>query len=56
MAELTVGRLLTSWQPYVPALLLVMVLGGLYALWFVVRAARGRAEQRRACLTEWCSG
>ncbi|GGN28402.1 cytochrome c oxidase assembly protein [Streptomyces fuscichromogenes] len=36
MAELTVGRLLTSWQPDVPALLLVVALGGLYG-WGVLR-------------------
>ena len=42
MAELTVGRLLTSWQPDVPALLLVMVLGGLYG-WGVLRV-RAKGE------------
>ncbi|MDF3300213.1 cytochrome c oxidase assembly protein [Streptomyces tropicalis] len=40
LAELTTGRLLSSWQPDVPALLLVAVLGALYA-WGVVRL-RGR--------------
>ncbi|WP_089099668.1 cytochrome c oxidase assembly protein [Streptomyces hyaluromycini] len=40
MAELTVGRLLTSWQPDLPALLLVLALGGLYG-WGVLRV-RGR--------------
>ncbi|MEV7977358.1 cytochrome c oxidase assembly protein [Streptomyces sp. NPDC086519] len=39
MAELTVGRLLTSWQLDVPALLLVLVLGGLYG--WGVRRVRG---------------
>ncbi|MEU9455965.1 cytochrome c oxidase assembly protein [Streptomyces sp. NPDC048277] len=42
MAELTVGRLLTSWQPDVPALLLVAALGGLYG-WGVLRL-RGKGE------------
>ncbi|MEU0969516.1 cytochrome c oxidase assembly protein [Streptomyces sp. NPDC005917] len=36
MAELTADRLLTSWQLDVPALLLVVVLGGLYG-WGVLR-------------------
>lgn len=36
MAELTLGRLLTSWQLDVPALLLVVALGGLYG-WGVLR-------------------
>ncbi|MER5789873.1 cytochrome c oxidase assembly protein [Streptomyces sp. NPDC001980] len=40
MAELTVGRLLTSWQPDVPALLLVVALGGLYG-WGVRRVRAG---------------
>ncbi|MFI6023756.1 cytochrome c oxidase assembly protein [Streptomyces sp. NPDC051287] len=42
MVEPTVGVLLTSWQPDVPALLLVVLLGGLYG-WGVrrVRAAGG---------------
>ncbi|MEW2306083.1 cytochrome c oxidase assembly protein [Streptomyces sp. NPDC006655] len=40
MAELTAGRLLTSWQLDVPALLLVVALGGLYG-WGVLRV-RGR--------------
>ncbi|MER7179104.1 cytochrome c oxidase assembly protein [Streptomyces hyaluromycini] len=40
MAELTVGRLLTSWQLDLPALLLVLALGGLYG-WGVLRV-RGR--------------
>ncbi|MFF4111922.1 cytochrome c oxidase assembly protein [Streptomyces sp. NPDC001714] len=40
MAELTVGRLLTSWQLDVPALLLVVALGGLYG--WGVRRLRGR--------------
>ncbi|MFF4900023.1 cytochrome c oxidase assembly protein [Streptomyces sp. NPDC001068] len=41
MAELTAGRLLTSWQLDVPALLLVLVLAGLYG-WGVLRVrARG---------------
>ncbi|MFF6913674.1 cytochrome c oxidase assembly protein [Streptomyces sp. NPDC012466] len=40
LPEPTVGRLLGSWQPDVPALLLVALLGGLYA-WGVVRV-RGR--------------
>ncbi|GAA2588428.1 hypothetical protein GCM10010304_35500 [Streptomyces roseoviolaceus] len=40
LPELTPGRLLESWQPDVPALLLVGVLGGLYG-WGVVRV-RGR--------------
>ncbi|MET9144794.1 cytochrome c oxidase assembly protein [Streptomyces sp. NPDC004042] len=35
----TVGRLLTSWQPDVPALVLVAVLGGLYG-WGVLRLRR----------------
>ncbi|MEV7384744.1 cytochrome c oxidase assembly protein [Streptomyces sp. NPDC091215] len=39
MAELTTGRLLTSWQPDVPALLLVVALGGLYG-WGVLRLRR----------------
>ncbi|WP_234533683.1 cytochrome c oxidase assembly protein [Streptomyces shenzhenensis] len=39
MAELTVGRLLTSWQLDVPALLLVLALGGLYG--WGVRRVRG---------------
>ncbi|MEU9151429.1 cytochrome c oxidase assembly protein [Streptomyces sp. NPDC048417] len=42
MAELTVGRLLTSWQPDVPALLLVVALGGLYG-WGVLRV-RAKGE------------
>ncbi|CAM5511929.1 cytochrome c oxidase assembly protein [Streptomyces purpurascens] len=37
--EPTLGRLLESWQPDVPALLLVGVLGGLYG-WGVVRVRR----------------
>ncbi|MEU3338536.1 cytochrome c oxidase assembly protein [Streptomyces sp. NPDC006668] len=37
--ELTVGRLLSSWQPDVPALLVVALLGGLYA-WGVLRLRR----------------
>jgi len=37
--ELTVGRLLSSWEPDVPALLLVLLLGGLYG-WGVLRLAR----------------
>ncbi|MEU7054690.1 cytochrome c oxidase assembly protein [Streptomyces sp. NPDC046197] len=37
--ELTTGRLLSSWQPDVPALLLVAVLGALYG-WGVVRLRR----------------
>ncbi|MER6219442.1 cytochrome c oxidase assembly protein [Streptomyces sp900105755] len=40
MAELTVGRLLTSWQLDVPALLLVLALGGLYG-WGVRRVRAG---------------
>ncbi|MFD8817062.1 cytochrome c oxidase assembly protein [Streptomyces sp. NPDC059627] len=40
MAELTVGRLLTSWQPDVPALLLVLALGALYG-WGVRRVRAG---------------
>ncbi|MFC9680531.1 cytochrome c oxidase assembly protein [Streptomyces sp. NPDC056948] len=40
LPEPTLGRLLESWQPDVPALLLVGVLGGLYG-WGVVRV-RGR--------------
>ncbi|MFJ8592310.1 cytochrome c oxidase assembly protein [Streptomyces sp. NPDC093598] len=40
LPEPTAGRLLGSWQPDVPALLLVAVLGGLYA-WGVIRV-RGR--------------
>ncbi|MEV7321735.1 cytochrome c oxidase assembly protein [Streptomyces sp. NPDC093970] len=41
MAELTAGRLLTSWQLDVPALLLLLVLAGLYG-WGVLRVrARG---------------
>ena len=40
MAELTVGRLLTSWQLDVPALLLVVALGGLYG-WGVRRVRAG---------------
>ncbi|MEU5085518.1 cytochrome c oxidase assembly protein [Streptomyces sp. NPDC021356] len=39
LAEPTVGRLLTSWQPDMPALLLVAVLGGLYG-WGVLRLRR----------------
>ncbi|MEW2294952.1 cytochrome c oxidase assembly protein [Streptomyces sp. NPDC006743] len=39
LAEPTVGRLLTSWQPDVPALVLVAVLGGLYG-WGVLRLRR----------------
>ncbi|PNG16345.1 cytochrome c oxidase assembly protein, partial [Streptomyces cahuitamycinicus] len=39
LPEPTVGRLLGSWQPDVPALLLVAVLGGLYG-WGVVRVRR----------------
>ncbi|MGW2956907.1 cytochrome c oxidase assembly protein [Streptomyces sp. NPDC001220] len=42
MAELTAGRLLTSWQLDVPALLLVVVLGGLYG-WGVLRV-RAKGE------------
>ncbi|MBO4256758.1 cytochrome c oxidase assembly protein [Streptomyces griseorubiginosus] len=37
--ELTVGRLLSSWQPDVPALLVVALLGGLYG-WGVLRLRR----------------
>ena len=37
--ELTVGRMLSTWQPDVPALLLVVLLGGLYG-WGVLRLAR----------------
>ncbi|MGW3124153.1 cytochrome c oxidase assembly protein [Streptomyces sp. NPDC001107] len=37
--ELTVGRLLSSWQPDVPALLLVVLLGALYG-WGVLRLRR----------------
>jgi cytochrome c oxidase assembly factor CtaG len=37
--ELTVGRLLSSWEPDVPALLLVLLLGALYG-WGVLRLAR----------------
>ncbi|MFJ9903329.1 cytochrome c oxidase assembly protein [Streptomyces sp. NPDC101152] len=37
--ELTVGRMLSTWQPDVPALLLVVLLGGLYG-WGVLRFAR----------------
>jgi cytochrome c oxidase assembly factor CtaG len=37
--QLTVGRLFSSWQPDVPALLLVAVLGGLYG-WGVLRLRR----------------
>lgn len=37
--ELTVGRLLSSWQPDVPALLLVLLLGALYG-WGVLRLGR----------------
>ncbi|MFH8896702.1 cytochrome c oxidase assembly protein [Streptomyces coeruleorubidus] len=40
LPELTAGRLLGSWRPDVPALLLVVVLGGLYG-WGVARV-RGR--------------
>ncbi|MFD4509268.1 cytochrome c oxidase assembly protein [Streptomyces sp. NPDC058457] len=40
MAELTAGRLLTSWQLDLPALLLVLALGGLYG--WGVRRVRGR--------------
>ncbi|MFD4605625.1 cytochrome c oxidase assembly protein [Streptomyces sp. NPDC058464] len=40
MAELTVGRLLTSWQLDLPALLLVLALGGLYG-WGVLRVRGG---------------
>ncbi|MGV9248478.1 cytochrome c oxidase assembly protein [Streptomyces sp. NPDC003710] len=39
LAELTTGRLLSSWQLDVPALLLVVVLGGLYG-WGVTRLHR----------------
>ena len=49
MAELTVGRLLTSWQLDVPALLLVLALGGLYG-WGVTRV-RGRGEPWSAART-----
>ncbi|MEU1345005.1 cytochrome c oxidase assembly protein [Streptomyces sp. NPDC005827] len=49
MAELTVGRLLTSWQWDVPALLLVLALGGLYG-WGVARV-RGRGEPWSAART-----
>nr|WP_234435959.1 cytochrome c oxidase assembly protein [Streptomyces sp. NRRL S-813] len=38
-AEPTVGRVLSSWQPDVPALVLVIVLGGLYG-WGVLRVRR----------------
>ncbi|MFF4364124.1 cytochrome c oxidase assembly protein [Streptomyces sp. NPDC001604] len=37
--ELTVGRLLSSWQPDLPALLLVLLLGALYG-WGVLRLRR----------------
>nr|WSY53549.1 cytochrome c oxidase assembly protein [Streptomyces sp. NBC_00886] len=37
--QLTVGRLFSSWQPDVPALLLVVLLGGLYG-WGVLRLRR----------------
>lgn len=37
--QLTVGRLLSSWEPDVPALLLVVLLGGLYG-WGVLRLRR----------------
>ncbi|GHJ41918.1 cytochrome c oxidase assembly protein [Streptomyces sp. TS71-3] len=39
LAKLTSGRLLTSWQPDVPAMLLVVALGVLYG-WGVVRLRR----------------
>jgi len=39
LPELTPGRLLSSWQPDVPALLLVALLGGLYG-WGVLRLRR----------------
>ncbi|MFF3516315.1 cytochrome c oxidase assembly protein [Streptomyces sp. NPDC002573] len=39
LAELTTGRLLSSWQVDVPALLLVLLLGGLYG-WGVARLRR----------------
>lgn len=39
LPELTVGRLLSSWQPDVPALLLVIVLGALYG-WGMARLRR----------------
>ncbi|WP_416223290.1 cytochrome c oxidase assembly protein [Streptomyces hygroscopicus] len=42
LPELTTGRLLSSWQLDVPALLLVLALGGLYG-WAVVRL-RSRGE------------
>ncbi|MFI7402382.1 cytochrome c oxidase assembly protein [Streptomyces sp. NPDC049541] len=41
--ELTVGRLLSSWQPDLPALLLVLLLGAFYG-WGVLRL-RGRGER-----------
>ncbi|MCD9877937.1 cytochrome c oxidase assembly protein [Streptomyces guryensis] len=41
--ELTVGRLLSSWQPDVPALLLVLLLGALYG--WGVRRLRRRGER-----------
>ncbi|MCX4616627.1 MULTISPECIES: cytochrome c oxidase assembly protein [Streptomyces] len=40
--QLTVGRFLTSWQPDVPALLVVVILGALYG-WGVLRL-RGRGD------------
>ncbi|MBK3569659.1 MULTISPECIES: cytochrome c oxidase assembly protein [unclassified Streptomyces] len=39
LPELTVGRLFTSWQADVPALLVVVLLGGLYG-WSVLRLRR----------------
>ncbi|MFE2283906.1 cytochrome c oxidase assembly protein [Streptomyces sp. NPDC059443] len=39
LPELTVGRFLSSWEPDVPALLLIAALGGLYA-WGLLRLRR----------------
>ncbi|MGW1208849.1 cytochrome c oxidase assembly protein [Streptomyces sp. NPDC002499] len=41
LPELTAGRLLSSWRPDVPALLLVVLLGGLYAAGVLRLARRG---------------
>jgi putative copper resistance protein D len=47
--ELTVGRLLSSWQPDVPALLLVLLLGVLYG-WGVLRLRRRGERWPVSCI------
>ncbi len=53
--QLTVGRLLTSWQLDVPALLVVVILGALYG-WGVLRLRRrGERWPCRASAPSRCS-